>query len=290
MAIQHGSRTLVLGGGGSTGVAWLVGVNAGFADAGIDLRTADRFIGTSAGSIIGSRLAAGQSADAMVGDVLNRMDSVIENAAMGALDLNELLAIMGEWETLPDNSPESCQRIAKMALDATVLDEATFLSLLGRETPTEWPAGNLVATAVDAESGERVLLDRSSGMTLLQAIACSICVPGIFPPVSVGGRRYVDGGLFSATHAEQAAGAEQVLVFAPIGSRPDGMDPNALAQLEGEVAELRAAGSSVTTLLPDAQANDVIGINRMDAALGDVVMAEGRRQGAALAASLVGTW
>jgi NTE family protein len=50
--------TLVCGGGGVWGVAWMTGIAIGLAEAGLDLREADSFIGTSAGSIIGTQLAS----------------------------------------------------------------------------------------------------------------------------------------------------------------------------------------------------------------------------------------
>src|ERR1700712_4807446 len=55
---QRASRTaLVLGGGGSTGNAWLIGVIAGLFDAGLDVTTADLTIGTSAGSTAAAQIA-----------------------------------------------------------------------------------------------------------------------------------------------------------------------------------------------------------------------------------------
>ena len=52
-----GERALVLGGGGSTGNAWLIGVIAGLFDAGLDVTTADLTIGTSAGSTAAAQIA-----------------------------------------------------------------------------------------------------------------------------------------------------------------------------------------------------------------------------------------
>ncbi|MDQ6775325.1 MAG: patatin-like phospholipase family protein, partial [Actinomycetota bacterium] len=53
---------LVLGAGGVLGEAWMMGVLAGIEDAaGLDLRECEAFVGTSAGSIVASHLAAGRS-------------------------------------------------------------------------------------------------------------------------------------------------------------------------------------------------------------------------------------
>src|SRR5215204_2387905 len=50
-------RALVLGGGGSAGNAWLIGVIAGLFDAGLDVTEADLIIGTSAGSTAAAQVA-----------------------------------------------------------------------------------------------------------------------------------------------------------------------------------------------------------------------------------------
>src|SRR5512132_1837905 len=56
-AAAAGERALVLGGGGSTGNAWLIGVIAGLFDAGLDVTEADLVIGTSAGSTAAAQMA-----------------------------------------------------------------------------------------------------------------------------------------------------------------------------------------------------------------------------------------
>jgi NTE family protein len=284
------TKALVLGGGGSTGVAWLVGMVNGLAEGGVDVRQADTIIGTSAGSIVGARVAAGQSPDEMAVDVMSRRDGKVENAAMAQLDLNGLIAIMAEWETMADNTPASCARIGKLAKDATTMDLAEFMTLTGAEVAPQWPDRPFTAVAVDADSGELAPFSAASGVSLHEAIAASICVPGIFPPIAIGDRNYVDGGVRSGTNADLAAGHDTVVVLAPIGSRADGMDPMAAGVAHGECDALRANGAAVTLLFPDDQSNDVIGLNRMDPSISEAVIAEGRRQGLALAAELTGRW
>ena len=74
-----------------------------------------------------------------------------------------------------------------------------------------------MCTAVDAETGEFVTWSKDSGVPLVRAIASSCCVPGIFPPITINGRRYIDGGMKSATNAELAAGHDRVLVVSVTG-------------------------------------------------------------------------
>jgi NTE family protein len=279
------SRALVLGGGGATGVAWLIGVLQGMAEGGVDTRDADLVVGTSAGSIVGSRLAHGQDFETMAKDQLNN-DGALATEAMGSMDFMEFMAVAGAWALIPDNSPASLLPVAQMALQSKTLPEARMRELLDVDVAETWPAKAFRCSAVDAHTGEFVTLDINSGVSLADAISASICVPGIFAPVLVGGRRLVDGGLYSGTCAELAEGHDSVLIIAPIGSRTDGMDPAAGAQIVREAAALEAKGAKVTTLLPDDAANEVIGINRMDASISAAVMAEGHRQGKALAAIL----
>ena len=279
------SRALVLGGGGATGVAWLIGVLHGLSNAGVDTYGSDLVIGTSAGSIVGARLADQQEFETMSKDVLNSGGS-LASEAMASIDFMEFMGIAGAWSLIADNTPDSLLPITAMALQSKTMPEARMRELLGADTAKNWPTKLFRCTAVDAHSGEFVVLDANSGVSLADAISASICVPGIFAPVLVGGRRLVDGGLYSGTCAELAGGHDSVLIVAPIGSRSDGMDPAASAQVAREADALRAVGAHVTILLPDNMTNDVIGINRMDSSISEQVMAEGRRQGAALSADL----
>jgi NTE family protein len=281
------SRALVLGGGGATGVAWLIGVLKGMAEGGVDTHDADLVIGTSAGSIVGARLADGQAFEVMAKDQLDNGSS-LATEAMGGIDFMEFMEVAGAWALIADNTPASLLPVAQMALKSKTLPEARMRELLDVDVADHWPAKAFRCSAVDAATGEFVVLDADSGVSLADAISASICVPGIFAPVHVGGRRLVDGGLYSGTCAELAAGHDSVLIIAPIGSRSDGMDPAAGAQIAREATALQAGGATVTVLLPDDAANDVIGINRMDASISEAVMAEGHRQGKALAAKL--TW
>ena len=62
---ETSTRTLILGGGGATGVAWELGVLTGLHDAGVDVRRADIIIGTSAGSMLGAQIAGGTELESL---------------------------------------------------------------------------------------------------------------------------------------------------------------------------------------------------------------------------------
>ena len=281
------STAVVLGGGGATGVAWLAGVVHGLFDEGVDLRSADLVVGTSAGSVVGSWLATGIPFEDLEARVLNDT-GVLAAEAMSAIDLMALMKVFTVWDKLPDATPASLALVGDEAKLARTIGLARFRELIDPELPEAWPAAAFLATAVDADTGEFVVLSAASGVPLADAVAASICVPGIFPPVPVGGRLLVDGGLRSGTSADLAAGYNTVVVLAPIGSRTDGMDPEAGRLAAAEVRALEAAGTTCTLLFPDDNANDMIGINRMDATISGGILAHGRRQGRALASSI--TW
>ncbi len=112
---------------------------------------------------------------------------------------------------------ERRRRLGAMALAADTVDpDVRRAVLVGRLVGNEWPARSLLVTAVDAATGARRVLDRSSGVGLVDAVAASSAVPGVWPPVTIGGARYIDGGVWSVTNADLATGCDRVLVLAPI--------------------------------------------------------------------------
>jgi len=141
---------------------------------------------------------------------------------------------------------------------------------------TEPDGAEELIVAVDATSGARRVFDGGSGVSLIDAVAASSAVPGIWPPVTIGTTRYVDGGIHSICNADLAAGHERILVLAPM------TDP----QVDREVAAL-AAVSRVLLVSADAEATAAFGPDPLDpsvrapaARAGD---AQGRRQVAAIA-------
>jgi len=139
---------------------------------------------------------------------------------------------------------------------------------------SEWPEPPLLITAVDAADGAFVIFDRTSGVSLVDAVAASCAVPGIWPPVTIGGRRYVDGGVRSVTNAYLAGGHDRVLVLSPL---PSEQTPAA----KREVANLCEGGSDAVLLEADEAALAAMGPNPLDPGRRSVAVAEGRRQGAA---------
>jgi NTE family protein len=274
---------LVLGGGGITGIAWEVGVLAGLADAGVDLTSADLVVGTSAGSVVGTQLTCGADLAAMYERQLEPPE-----AGRPARMTRAGLARYG-WALLRSRGrdAEFRRRIGALALAAEraglTPGEQERLEVIGaRLVSTEWPERPLVVTAVEASTGEFTPFDRDSGVPLLQAVAASCAVPGVYPPVTIGGRRYVDGGMRSATNADLAAEHERVVVLAPI---PRGLGP--MTSVAGHLRDLTARTAVVA---PDAASRAAIGRNVLDPAARAPSARAGRAQAAAVVEQVAAAW
>ena len=169
-------------------------------------------------------------------------------------------------ETGPDlfgpaaGTDEVRARLGVRALDAPTVPEADRRKVIEWRLPDhEWPTSpRLRITAIDTASGELVVFDRDSGVGLVDAVAASCAVPMIWPPVTIGSRRFMDGGVRSPTNADLAAGADVVVVLAPLSVGP------VQAIADAEVEALRAAGSSVVVVQPDDDAVAVMGDNALD--------------------------
>ena len=274
---------LVLGGGGITGIAWEIGVLAGLAEAGTDLSGADLVVGTSAGSVVGAQLACGAELEAMYARQLE--PATAEKAAR----LNRATLAQFGWAMLRSRGKdvEFRRRIGALALaaekaGATPSEQERLDVIGGRLVSTDWPERRLVITAVDAETGEFHAFDRDSGVPLVQAVAASCAVPGVYPPCTIDGRRYVDGGMRSAANADLAQDYDRLVVLAPI---PRGVGP--MASVDAQVTGMV---SRVAVVSPDADSKTAIGRNVLDPAARAPSAEAGRRQAATVAARVAEVW
>ena len=255
-------RALVLGGGGVTGVAWEIGLLAGLADRGIQLEVADLLVGTSAGAVVGAQLAWGADLAQLYQDQLDPPAAGPPPA--GRSDRMRLrdMAVFG-WAMLRYPDPARAQaRIGRMALAARTVPEAARRAVIAARVPSEeWPARRLLVTAIDAVTGEFAALDAGSGVSLVDAVGASCAVPGIYPPVTMAGRRWIDGGVRSPANAYLAAGCERIVVLAPL---PRGL--RAASAAVHQAARLTEAGHAVAVVSPDRAAVAAIGRNVLDPA------------------------
>ena len=276
-------RALVLGGGGITGIAWELGVVAGLAEAGVDLTSADLVIGTSAGSVVGAQLTSGTPVAELFATQLEPPASE-RPARLG----RPVLARYALAMLLAHRDDAAFRRrigaLARKAADTgrTPSEEERRAAIASRLPSDRWPDRPLLVTAVDAESGEFTEFTRDSGVELVAAVAASCAVPGVYPPVHVHGRRYVDGGMRSPANADLARGYDRVVVLAPV---PRGAGP-----MTGVAAQVRGMPARVAVVSPDDAARRAIGENVLDPAARAGSARAGRAQAAAEAARVAEVW
>ena len=296
------TRALVLSGGGPVGIAWEAGLLAGLAEGGVHLGDADYILGTSAGSFVGSQLAMGKKAGDMAAAILAEADRVSPAVAAGsrpsggsgAPNLGLLFQKMQEARSGERDPQEVRREIGQFALEAKTIDEESFIKSFGRQLSgpqaDAWPERGYACTAVDAETGEFVVWNAESKVGLARAVASSCSVPGVFPPITINGRRYIDGGMRSGSNADLATGHELVIV---VGLRTAGdaaMSERMRAPLEKEMQVLRDGGARTELILPDDASVAAFGPNLMDGRVRPAAAKAGIDQGRALAASLKGVW
>ncbi|MFF1632318.1 patatin-like phospholipase family protein [Leifsonia sp. NPDC058248] len=291
-----GRRALVLGGGGSTGNAWLIGIVAGLFDGGLDVTAADLTIGTSAGAT-----AAAQLAGATPTELLAATRAAVPQQRSGSVGsdrgrapnrpvtdhLERIRTIIASAQDAPDMR-------RRMGAAAVAMDEASdgswqsqWRTTVASRLPSQlWPQRTVLMTAVDAQTGKPVVFDQHSGVDLADAVAAS-CASGL--PYRIGDNRYIDGGYRRNENADLAAGYERILVLSPLGGRtlhPPGWG----MQLASQVEELRARGSRVETIVPGAESEHLFGANAMDLSLREPAAQAGYDQGRALAGQLTEFW
>lgn len=292
------SKALVLGGGGPVGIAWESGLLNGLANEGVDLSTADFILGTSAGSFVGAYLAMGNDVRKMAAPFMAMREAPPSDAAPGRAppDLTTLTAKMAEIASGERPAQVVRAELGAWAAAAETMSEDAFIRSLGRflaDQPEDaWPARRYACTAVDIETGAFQLWDNDSGVGVARAVASSCSVPGVFPPITLKGRRYMDGGMRSTTNADLAKGYDVVAVVAV---RTDGGQSGAAAErmrarLEAELEVLRAAGSEVLLITPDEASKAAFGPNLLDARRRPPAAEAGLAQGRAQAAALREAW
>jgi NTE family protein len=296
---QSMTRALVLGGGGPVGIAWESGLIAGLAQGGVDLGQADFTLGTSAGSFVGARLALGAEratlAEPIIADKIPGEERRPAGGGGPPPDLGKLMQMIGEAQGGLRNPAEVRAEIGAFALSAPTMDEAAFIESFGRSFSTlpveAWPERGFACTAVDAETGAFHLWTKDSGVGVVRAVASSCSVPGVYPAVTLNGRRYIDGGMRSATNADMAVGHELVVVIAlRVGGTGNPVAERIAARFDEEIATLKDGGATVVTITPDEASVAAFGVNLMDFRRRPDAARAGLAQGQAYAADVRPYW
>ena len=273
-------RTLVLGGGGVAGIAWANGVLAGLAEGGADVTNADLLIGTSAGSNVAAQLASGLP-----------LTDLYQRQIDPALQSRELIPqgvavekLMEAWAGIFGRNEDPVKvriELGELALGTETVPESARIAVIESRLPVHaWPDRKMIITAVEATTGEPRLFDRASGVDLVDAVAASSAVPGVWPPVTIDGVRFIDGGVRTSVNADLAEGSDRVLVIAPL---PD-------PWLDQDVANLISGGSKVEVLVPDEESLATFGTNPLDPATRVPAAKAGRAQGQKAAPAVAALW
>jgi NTE family protein len=268
------TRALVLGGGGPVGIGWEAGLLVGLARNGLDLRKADAVVGTSAGSVVGFTLASGGDLAAAMSLVQGASSASVAAPAPAAANAQEqtdlMITALSEAAASPEKGDEVRAEMGRMALAAETMSEAEWVDLFSTFAGADWPPG-FSCTAVSAADGSFRLWNQASGVDPRLAIASSCAVPGVFPPVTIGEARWMDGGSRDILNADVADGHDVVLAVSctllelpPEFSTPafDALFAATRARLD----LLREHGASVETIIPGPEMLEVSagGANLMD--------------------------
>ena len=294
---QPSGTALVLGGGGSAGNAWLIGVIAGLSDAGMYVTAADLIVGTSAGSTAAAQVTSATPAE-LLAAILDAAPpprtgpSGSDRGAGATRPGPNHMQATGAIIAAATDAADMRRRMGAWALATPAATDASaqvgWRTTVAARLPSPlWPERALLITAVEATSGEPVVFDRDSGVDLVDAVAAS-CAGGF--AYRIGDRSYIDGGYrCNADNADLAAGHSRVLVLSPLGGRsrtPVAWDTH----LATQVAELRARGSRVETIVPDAGSLTAFGDNLMDLSTRRPAARAGYDQGRAVADELTELW
>ncbi|HKE72337.1 MAG TPA: patatin-like phospholipase family protein [Acidimicrobiales bacterium] len=278
---------LVLGGGGAAGIAWEIGFLAALEEAGVSVRDADVVVGTSAGAIVGAQVCGGREFGAMLAE----MEVTTGPAEMGearapATGQTDVRALFEEVAQITDKA-ERGRRLGAVAIEAAPFREDLYVAMIGGIIQvSEWPtAVRFMPVAADCETGERKPWKAAADLPVAAAVASSCSVPAAVPPVTIRGRRYIDGGVWSPSNADVlvGTGVERAVFIGPFGGPESPAMGAAEADLAEEVAALETAGIPTLVLTAGAVLRDAIGEDVLNPALRPVSVRIGRKDGEAAA-------
>jgi NTE family protein len=254
---------MVLAGGGLAGIAWETGVLCGIADespaAARVLLDSDVLVGTSAGSAVAAQVSSGLPLEELfarqVAETSAEIDPGVDIEAITEL----FLAALDDSNTLGDKKVQQMQRIGTVALATETVPEPVRRDVIAQRLPSHhWPDRELRLTAIDTATGELVVLDRDSGVGLVDAVAASCAVPGAWPPVTIAGRRYMDGGIASSVNLGVAGDCDVAVILVPAGV--DAPSPFGA----GPAAEIAAFAGTAFSVFADDDSLAAFGPNPLD--------------------------
>jgi NTE family protein len=288
------NHALILGGGGPVGEAWESGVIAGLMEKGVDLAMMDRIIGTSAGAVVGARVAGRMSRSELTSAALTRFEGPPPKPTQPPPPPpHDLMFLVRRLEDL--NAGKMSEQtvgieVGEWALKVRpIVSEAGFVASFKRRFPQpSWPGGAYECASVDAGDGSLRVWNESSEVSPALAIASSCALPGFFAPVTIDGHRYMDGGVRSATNADLARGCKTAIVLAPTVGPSDALAKVSVKRLDEELGILRTSGCKVALIVPDAATLSAVGGTLGNSDRAGLALEAGRKQGLDSAANIAG--
>lgn len=260
-----GSRGLVLGGGGITGIAWETGLLHGLAEAGVDLSDADRIVGTSAGSIVGAQVTS----DIGLPELYRRQQLAPSELGDGEVDVAKIgLRVIAAFAVSLLCARGDLPRFGRL------LGERAVLAAAKGRTPTleeryeqvgkrigglSWAERDFVVAAVDVATGELAAFGPRGHwpeVSLEDAVNASCSVPCVYPPIPIGGAVYVDGGVRSGSNSDLMRGCTRVVALTPAD--------RAVGPLRTASQQLEELGVEHLVITPDETSRRAIGKNVLD--------------------------
>ena len=272
----------MLAGGGLAGIGWETGILRGIADEAPETAKAlldlDVLVGTSAGSTVAAQLGSGLGLDVLF-DRQTAPSSTELNPDVGINEITELF--VAAMLTPNTTTAEKLQKIGVVALSTQTVTEAVRRNVIAQRLPShEWPDRVLRISAIDTATGELVAFDRSSGVGLVDAVAASCAVPAVWPPVTIGEHRYMDGGVGSSVNMALADDCDVAVALVPSGrSTPSPFGG-------GAAEEVDAFGGSAFGVFADDESIAAFGPNPLDPACRKPSALAGREQGRRIAAAV----
>ena len=239
------------------------------------LLDSDVLVGTSAGSAVAAQIGTGSALGALfdrqVAETSAEIDSGVDADAIAGL----FLAALGEpYDTSQDRTRQQMRRIGTVALATATVPEPVRRKVIAQRLPShDWPDRALRLTAIDVATGELVVFDRESGVELVDAVAASCAVPGAWPPVTIAGRRFMDGGVASSINLDVAGDCDLAVILVP--SAEDAPSPFG----RGPAAEIQLFGGAALGVFADDNSLAAFGPNALDPRCRIPSAVAGREQG-----------
>ena len=262
--------TLVLGGGGVSGIAWETGILTGLEAGGVPVRDVEAILGTSAGSAVGAQVGSGLTLTELY--ARQRAGSPGElSASFGGLNLLAFI-VSG---ILPGREDVVLRRIGRQSARVKTVPPAERRAAIQSRLPeSEWPGLDLRIVVVDADAGTTRVITKADGIPLLDAVGASCAVPFVWPAVQVEGRNYIDGGTRSPVNLDLAPGSGPVIVLAPV---------TAALRRASRISEQRKSlgDRPVVIIEPSAASKAAMGRNSLDKSVVPATALAGFEQGRA---------